>query len=241
MLACGLEAKTEDIKNQIEAEHTIISSYVLRYYVKNENGKSERHILKAEQSLAACGIINGPVTFLVVFNATAEKQRERRKQAKETAKEIASRPEFQQLLEYAAAGAKIAEGMSSKELRKMATDKDLKSAKENYEKIMKYLGKEILEEPVQKKNVYNQRVKNMKPELMQKFEDEREKDKVKMKEWQQKQADLPSTDDVKVKKKRLREQYQADMKQLNHEECCRQFARRKQVTHDDVKKVIRKQ
>ena len=62
-----------------------------------------------------------------------------------------------------------------------------------------------------------------------------------MKEWQQKQADLPSTDDVKVKKKRLREQYQADMKQLNHEECCRQFARRKQVTHDDVEKVIRKQ
>ena len=79
MLACGLDAKTEDIKNQIEAEHTIISSYVLRYYVKNENGKSERHILKAEQSLAACGITKGPVTFLVVFNATVSL--EKRKQA----------------------------------------------------------------------------------------------------------------------------------------------------------------
>ena len=148
----------------------------MQCYVKNENGEKECYVLKDEQSLAACGIKNGLVTFLVVFNATAELQCERRKQAKETAKEIASRPEFQQLLKYAAAGAKIAEGMSSKELRKMATDKDLKSAKENYEKIMKYLGKEILEEPVQKKNVYNQRVKNMKPELMQKFEDERERE-----------------------------------------------------------------
>ena len=34
ILACGLDAKTEDIKNQIEAEHTIVGSYVLQCYVK---------------------------------------------------------------------------------------------------------------------------------------------------------------------------------------------------------------
>ena len=79
MLTCELEAMTEYIKNQIEAEHTSIGSYVLQCYMKNENGESKRYVLKAEQSLAACGITKGPVTFLVVFNATVSL--EKRKQA----------------------------------------------------------------------------------------------------------------------------------------------------------------